>query len=201
MMKQRVQKFRSLLGSALAVLLLVVWYATGPAVVTPGVAEAGSGANSPTVAPILGLYPAAQTVYLGIPFTVDVVIDNADRLGGFEFTLDYDPAVLQANTAVLGPFLGSTGRAAAPVGPTINPTSGRLSFGGFSFGPTAGPSGTGTLATITFTPVSVTSNSPVTFLQGQTTDDQGSAQNPLLLSGTVTVGEAPYSVRLPAMMR
>ena len=102
----------------------------------------------------LRIDPVDQTVLLESgPFTVDVVVDDVDDLGGFEFTMVYSPTVVQVDDVVLGPFLASTGRSVSPVGPTIDNVNGLVTFGGFSYGSAAGPSGTGVLATITLSPV------------------------------------------------
>jgi len=164
-------------------------------------AEANSGGNAVAATPVMRLSPSSQSVYQGSSFTADVMVDNASKLGGFEFVLSYDPTVLQANTAVLGDFLGSTGRAAVPVGPTIDSTAGRISFGGFSFGSAAGPNGTGKLATVTFVATESGSGSALDFVSGKTTDDQGNPQTPTLQSGNVTIVAAPHSIYLPVVKR
>jgi hypothetical protein len=94
--------------------------------------------------------PAINNVEAGQPFIVNVMIDGAVNVGAFQFDLIYDPAVVTVTDVALGPFVGSTGRAAQPVGPTIDNRAGTLAFGAFSFGSTAGPAGTGVLATVRF---------------------------------------------------
>ncbi len=166
-----------------------------------GTAEANSGDATIAATTNMRLSPSSQSVYRGSSFTVDVMVDNTTKLGGFEFVLSYDPAVLQANTAVLGDFLGSTGRAAVPVGPTIDSVAGRISFGAFSFGSAAGPNGSGKLATVTFVATGSSSGSAISFVSGRTTDDQGTPQTPTLQSGSVTIVAAPHSIYLPVVKR
>lgn len=84
-------------------------------------------------------------------FTVEVMIENATDLGYFQFTLEYDPKVVLAKGAVLGDFLGSTGRSTSGLGPRLDNSKGTLTFGGFSFGTVKGPDGKGVLAEVTFT--------------------------------------------------
>ncbi len=55
----------------------------------------------------LRLSPARQRVGVGDDFYVDVMIDNAVGLGGFEVTLTYNPAFVRATGATLGSFLRS----------------------------------------------------------------------------------------------
>jgi hypothetical protein len=82
-------------------------------------------------------------------FVVQVVIEEANDLGAFQFNLVYDPSVLQVTEAALGDFLESTGNSAVIMGPEINNAEGRATLGAISFGSAAGPSGEGVLAIIT----------------------------------------------------
>ncbi|MBN1888717.1 MAG: S8 family serine peptidase [Thermoflexales bacterium] len=84
--------------------------------------------------------------------TVDVLVQDISDLAAFQFDLSYDPVVVRVSDVTLGAFLGSGGRSTTALGPTIDNTSGRLSFGGVSYGAAPGASGSGTLATITFSP-------------------------------------------------
>ena len=95
--------------------------------------------------------PADSVVSLNETFVVQVIIEEAGDLGGFEFDLTYDSSILEVTEAVLGDFLGSTGRsvALAPIGPEVNDAQGRVTLGGFSFGSGPGPSGMGVLVAIT----------------------------------------------------
>lgn len=86
-------------------------------------------------------------------YTVNIEVGTVNDLGGFEFDLLFDPAVVRVSDANLGWFLGSSGRSTAAVGPSIDNTVGSVTFGGYSFGSNPGASGSGTLATVTFTPV------------------------------------------------
>ena len=63
-----------------------------------------------------------------------MVIEEARDLGGFQFDLVYDPAIVQVKEVDLGGFLGSTGRGTVPVGPEIDNQLGTVSFGAASFG-------------------------------------------------------------------
>lgn len=83
---------------------------------------------------------------------MDLTVENVANLAGFQTDLLFDPAIVHVNSVSLGAFLGSTGRTVAPVGPTIDNTAGKVTFGAFSFGSQAGASGAGALATISFQP-------------------------------------------------
>jgi len=106
------------------------------------------------------------------PTDVSVMINGVENLGAFEITLGFSPDVVQVEKVRLGDFLGSTGNTTSPVGPVIDNSSGRVTFGGFSFGTNPGPSGSGVLAVITFVPVS-NGSSDITFLSVQITDKEG----------------------------
>jgi hypothetical protein len=88
-------------------------------------------------------------------FTVTLTVEGVTNLAAFQTELTFDPAVANVTAATLGAVLGSTGRTIAPVGPTIDNTTGKVTFGAFSFGSQGGASGAGTLATITFQPRTV----------------------------------------------
>ncbi|GAB4531745.1 MAG: hypothetical protein Kow0063_11380 [Anaerolineae bacterium] len=97
------------------------------------------------------LSPAAPVVTAGQTLAVQVVLDGAEDLGGFEFELDYNSEVMQPENIRLGDFPGGTGRQVHPLGPEIDQIAGRLRFGGFSLGDAPGVDGRGILAEITFT--------------------------------------------------
>lgn len=97
--------------------------------------------------------PASQQVGDDeVSTVVDVRVQDVDDLAAFQFDVVFDPAVLQVQDVTLGAFLGSGGRSTSPLGPTVDNTAGRVSFGAFSYGTGTGADGSGTLATITFAP-------------------------------------------------
>ncbi|MBN1560704.1 hypothetical protein JW998_10670, partial [candidate division KSB1 bacterium] len=121
--------------------------------------------------------PTDTTVTPGDTFIMDIVIQDAQNLGSFQFDIEFSTAVVHADSAWLGSFLGSTGRSASPVGPVINNDSptGKVTMGGFSFGTTNGPNGVGVLATIKFT-ARDTGTTVIDLQQFQVTDIDGQAQ-------------------------
>ncbi|MCJ7491847.1 MAG: cohesin domain-containing protein, partial [Dehalococcoidia bacterium] len=54
--------------------------------------------------------PASQQVLVGQQFTVDVMAQNISNLGAYEFTLRFNPNVINYESVANGDFLGSTGR-------------------------------------------------------------------------------------------
>jgi hypothetical protein len=87
--------------------------------------------------------PADLVVDLNETFVVQVVIEEAGDLGAFQFDVTYGPSIVQVTEAVLGDFLGSTGRSMVPIGPEVNNAEGKVTLGAISLGSAAGPSGTG----------------------------------------------------------
>ncbi len=127
--------------------------ATATRTVTPTPTPTGT---PPTGVARVKLAPAVKRASLSAgAFTINLTVEGVTNLGAFQTELTYDPVIVNATAATLGAFLGSTGRTVAPVGPTIDNTAGKVTFGAFSFGSQAGASGAGTLATITFQPRTV----------------------------------------------
>ncbi|MBM4430565.1 MAG: hypothetical protein FJ026_09510, partial [Chloroflexi bacterium] len=85
----------------------------------------------------------------GDVFTVDVAVNNARDLGGFECTLTFDPQALQVEKVELGSFLASTGRSVAALGPEMDNKKGSVHLGAFTYGQKFGPDGRGILARVT----------------------------------------------------
>jgi thermitase len=115
--------------------------------VIPIVAQDGSVAVADA---FVRIEPPGTTVRIGSSFTVTAVIEDVTDLGSFQFDLAYDSGVVTATGAACGLFLGSTGRSVSPVGPTIDNTGGRITFGCSSEGGEPGPDGTGVLAVLGF---------------------------------------------------
>lgn len=97
--------------------------------------------------------PPIKRVARNVPtFTLNVVIQDVVNLGAFQFDVTYNPSIVHVTSVSIGAFPGSTGRTVSPVGPVIDNSAGRVTFGAFTFGTQPGPNGTGVLAIITFAP-------------------------------------------------
>ena len=140
--------------------------------------------------PTVRIEPAQSLVDVGETFTITVMIDNADDLGGFEFDLLFTPTVVTVDSVTLGDFLGSTGRTVIPVGPDVDNQAGSASFGAASIGSAPGPDGTGVLATITLTSQGV-GISPLDLDNVVVLDTQANTQTTAVEDGTVVAGGAP----------
>jgi len=97
---------------------------------------------------ILRVEPAEKTCSVGQPCEVDIVVDQVQNLGAFEFTVDFAPAVIQFPGWEEGPFLKSTGR--GTLCSSYHVGDGSEKYACASGGAEAGPDGTGVLATFLF---------------------------------------------------
>jgi len=130
------------------------------ATATPTTPPTATATPVPGAPATIALRPNSPTVYLADgDFPVEVTLAGTGAVGGFEFTLNFDPAVVQVQSAALGTFLGSTGLSTSALGPDVNNTTGTVHFGGFAFDGTPFPAGDGVLATLTLHPVAVGASS------------------------------------------
>jgi len=132
-------------GILMAGVLAIVWVAIFAVAffATPGPALA----DSPVT---FFLDPMVMKVQAGQEFDVLVKVEGANNLGGFQFDLIFPSAMLEARTVKLESFLTSTGRTPIPLGPKIDNTNGRITFGAATAGNAPGASGDGVLLRVTF---------------------------------------------------
>jgi len=136
--------------------------------------------------PLMRIDPPCQIVNRGEELSVNVAVVDTDELGDFEFTLQYDPEVLQPVAVELGPFLGSTGRTIVCQGPTI--TDRTIRFGCNTVGPAPpGPSGSGVLANLRFF-AHANGISPLFIVQCELSTLMGDPVAAECQSGTAVVG-------------
>lgn len=154
------------------------------------------------------LVPSVAEVQLGSEQVVEVWIDDALDLAMFEFVLQYDATrlSLDAEDVALGGFLSSTGRSVFPLSPVVVEQGGvgTVSFGAATLGSQpAGPSGSGLLAELTFTPVNV-GEAALDLTEGQWTDTEGNAMAEMALGYgalTITGYETTMSTFVPLITR
>jgi hypothetical protein len=130
-------------------------------------------------------------------FTVSVMIDNADDLGGFQFCLFYITATITVDNVTVGDFVGSTGRSLWPIGPDIDNEAGKVTLAVASFGSAPGPDGTGELASISLTAQSE-GESPLDLQAVMAMDTNGKPQTTTVEDGVVRVRFAVY---LPLILK
>jgi len=154
------------------------------------------------------LAPSVAEVQLGSEQMVEVWIDDALDLAMFEFTLQYDASrlSLDAEDVALGGFLSSTGRSVFPLSPVIFEQGGigTVSFGAATLGSQpAGPSGSGVLVELTFSPLQV-GEAELDLAEGQWTDTKGNAMEEMALGNgalTITGYETTMSTFVPLITR
>ncbi len=116
-----------------------------------GAVAAHAGVGPTTLSLTATPSPAIQ----GSSVAVDVVISDVVDLYAYQFSLSFNPSVLQAAGVTEGGFL-ATGGTTFFDGGTINNTTGTISFAFDSLiGAVPGVNGTGVLATISFTALAV----------------------------------------------
>jgi hypothetical protein len=183
-----VVKKRASYSIIVALWLIALLIATGVHAAT--VAPARQAGLAVLVGPLIRFDPSSSTVTPGAVFVVNVVVDDVADLGGYDFTVAFDPAVVHVQSVALGGFLGSMGRTAAPLGPNIDNAEGSFTFGGFSYGAAPGANGTGTVAEVTLQAMAAGSTA-LTFTKAQLIDTQAQALEPLSMTpGSVIVSGA-----------
>lgn len=128
-----------------------------------GLWASGAGSASGAGNAMISLSPASQNVAMGGDvFKIDVRVSNVENLGGFDITMTFNKDVLEYLGIAKGPFLSSTGRAAACIAPypgpnnSLTPVENVNQNGAFHFGcntrgeSAAAPAGDGVLMTVGF---------------------------------------------------
>ena len=102
----------------------------------------------------------SRDVSLGERFTLDVRVDPCGaEVYGAQYTLTFDPAILQVVSQTAGDFLTQDGASSIEVVNTINNTLGKLEYGETRMGVENGVTVAGTLARVTFEAVRTGSTS------------------------------------------
>jgi hypothetical protein len=180
----------------------------GAGLLAGGITLAASSVNGRAAATTVKLEPASQNVSVSSSeFTVDVMVDQVDKLGAFEFQVDFDPDLVEFTDWEPGTFLDSAG--GTPNCPSsVGPDKDRVLFGcgvqSTGGCATPGASGSGLLGTLHFKPKGK-GTSTLVFSKGQMTIPQinfdacGGTNYDIfytITDGAVTVyeGAAPTSV-------
>lgn len=124
---------------------------TPPATPTPTATPVSFPVSCSSAGTVVCVQPVSQAVSFpgpGSPVSVGVVVANVTDLGAFQFTLNFDPAIVSFGGLDVGDFLGSTGRQVQCATPAVTAGSVTLACGTLGGEPPAGPSGTGLLAVV-----------------------------------------------------
>lgn len=109
-----------------------------------------AAASAQTADPVLSLVATPDPGVVGSPVTVEVAITGVADLYAYQFSLDFDPTVLQATMVTEGALLPAGGTTFFVAG-NIDNTLGSISFtAGSLIGALPGVSGNGVLANIGF---------------------------------------------------
>lgn len=134
--------------------------------------------------------PLSATATQGSSFTVSVSMFDAVDLYGYQFSLSFNPAVLQATSVTEGSFLGTAGSTFFGPG-TINNTTGTISFVFDALiGPGPGATGNGVIANINFMAANA-GFSTLGFSNVLAQNSDLATLNTQILNGSVTVTAVP----------
>jgi len=136
---------------------------------------------------ILLVSPSSQQVDSGNNFTTDINIQDVTDLASFEVAINYNKDVINVSSIQVGSYLSSTGRTPIPVDNTFDNDNGVLSCAYATLGATSGPTGNGTLFTISWTAID-NGSSNVTFNSSQMTKSDASTIAHSTQNGSITVG-------------
>lgn len=105
--------------------------------------------------PTIRVSPSFQNVAVNGDVVVDITIEGATVFAAYEFHLSFDPSVLRFESVTRGgDILANAGRTPLCLGPEIDDLqNGIVSYACASTGGSGGPSGSGRLATLTFTAI------------------------------------------------
>ncbi len=141
-----------------------------------------TGTPAPGVG-IVQVNPQNQTVGSGTA-SVDIEINGVNDLGGYDFTLTWDSALLTFVAVTNGSFLGSTGRTVTCLAPTVTATS--VAFSCQTTGAGPGPNGSGVLAAVQFATVGL-GTSALALSGVSVTNTSGGSFTVNTNDGTITV--------------
>ncbi len=148
---------------------------------------------------IVRVEPTVAVVENGETFRIYIMIEDAVNLGGFQFVIDYNPAIVevpnQSTPVALGPFLGSTGRTPTELQNAVDPTTGIITYVVFTIGSAPGPDGDGVLAFVDMRARAL--GTTVLDLQDvEVTDTGGTSQGVSVGDGLVVVSAPPSPAQI-----
>ena len=95
-------------------------------------------------------FPVISSVYVGVPFTLDFMVENVTDLSGWQADIAFNPAVLSAVSVTEGDFLSQDGGSTFFQEGSINNTTGEITELIAARTTGGGVSGTGVLLSIIF---------------------------------------------------
>jgi len=177
----------------IAVVLLIVSLIAGDiATLIPPISVWAQPSAPLTLAasPVLALSVPAGSQAANTPFEVQVTVDGATNLGAFEFDLGYDTALMAVTAITLTTFLGggadcdpTRGRCGEVLG--LQPVSGGVALGAYSFGAGAGVAGAGVLATLRVQPTGRSGATSLTITNAKLAGADASVIMPVVQDATL----------------
>jgi hypothetical protein len=151
------------------------------AVLGAGLIAAAAFAQSAGAVPVVSIAATPDPAVVGTPLALSVLVSAITDLYAYQFSLAFNPAVLQATSVTEGPFLSAGGFTFFDTG-SINNTTGLIAFTFDSLiGAVPGVSGSGSLAVLNFNVigagVSALTFSDVLFLNSASVDIAPQVQN------------------------
>jgi len=168
-----------------------------PGGVCPTATPTSTATATPTPAggaPKVLVDPPAQSQLVGATFTFNVAVGNIADLAAYEFTLSWDPAVLDFVDVANGSFLASTGRSVFCPSPVVGVNTVR--FGCVTLGTPPGASGSGVLSVLTLSGRGAGTTALHLFNVGLS-DPLGSPVSAVVEDGVVAVTTAPTPTPTP----
>ncbi len=95
-------------------------------------------------------FPVIAPVHVGVPFTLELMVENVTDLAGWQADIAFDPAVLSTISVTEGDFLSKDGGSTFFQGGNINNTGGEITGLVAARTTGGGTSGTGVLLSIAF---------------------------------------------------
>lgn len=141
------------------------------------------------VSATVSVSPVSSNLNINGQQNIAIVANGVSDMGGYQFSLVYNPAVVEVDAMSDAGSMASTGRTVIPLSPQINNTTGLATFGVFSFGTQAGITGNVTLANITIKGIG-SGQSNLTLQDVSIVDTAATTLPVNLIAGNVSVAAA-----------
>jgi len=113
--------------------------------------------------PVVAVNPTDKSVSTGDVFSINITVDpQGCDIYGAQYSLNFDPAILQVVEQMKGEFLTQDGASTIEITNSCNNTIGKLEYGATRVSAAEGVRGNGTLASITFEVVANTGRTNLT---------------------------------------
>jgi hypothetical protein len=162
-----------------------------PSAQLPNGLSPAAAVNSASQSAVLRFNPGSTYAYACTDvFTAALEVQDVADLGGYGIIFAFDPNVVHVQDIVLGSLITSSGRPFT-LEQQIDSNLGQASLDALSSGSLPGPSGSGSLAVVTFSPVQA-GTTTLALQRKQLTDTFGALIPVESTDGSATVVPAPY---------